>query len=127
MADLSFTPDRTAYIRNHAWMAALAMAAAMGILWVMGNAYVWTGAVAGLAAIALRGGYLASEELAVVWKIDDGALVGPGDQRIALANIDAVRTMGSFVQVITRDGHKYLIKYQGEPAKTKAAIERACL
>lgn len=127
MADTSFPADRAAYIRNHAWLAALAMAAAMGLLWAMGNAYVWTGAVAGLAAIAVRGLYLASEELAVVWEIDDGGLIGPGGQRIALSNIDAVRTLGSFVQVITRDGHKYLIKYQADPAKTMAAIERARL
>lgn len=125
MAGTEFTSDKAAYLRSHAWLAAVAMAGAMLVLWLIGNAYVWTGAVAGLGGIALRGWYLASEELAVVWKIENGNLKGPGDQAIALSNVQAVRTMGSFVQVITRDGHKYLIKYQANAARTKADIERA--
>ncbi len=125
MSDLTFSANRAAYIRSHAWLAALGMGGAMLVLWLMGNPYVWTGAVAGLAAVAVRGGYLASEELAVVWTLGDTALTGPGGQSIALTNIAELRTIGSFVQVITRDGHKYLIKYQADPAATKAAIERA--
>lgn len=125
MAGTEFSADKAAYLRSHAWLAAVAMAAAMLVLWLMGNAHVWTGAVAGLGGIALRGWYLASEELAVVWKIESGSLKGPGDQAIALSNVQAVRTMGSFVQVITRDGHKYLIKYQANAERTKADIERA--
>ena len=120
-----FPANRGAYVRTHAWLAAAAMAGAMLILWLMGNPHVWTGAVAGLGAIAVRGLYLASEELAVVWKIEGGHLTGPGDQRIALTRIETVRSIGSFVQVITTDGHKYLIKYQADPAATIAAIERA--
>lgn len=120
-----FTADRAAYIRSHAWLAALAMAGGMIVLWLIGNPYIWTGAVAGLAAIVVRGWYLASEELAVTWELDGDALTGPGDLRIPLTTIETVRTMGVFVQVITKDGHKYLIKYQADPAATKAAIERA--
>lgn len=126
MADpvIRFSADRGAYLRNHTWMAAIAMAGAMAVLWAMGNAHVWTGAPAGLAAIALRGWYLASEELAVVWEISDGTLSGPGP-RVPLGQIEMVRTMGSYVQVITKGGDKHLIKYQADPAATKAAIERA--
>jgi len=125
MAALRFTPDRGAYLRTNAWLAAAAMAGAMALLWVMGNAHVWTGAVAGLAAIGVRAWYLASEELAVVWDMDGAALTGPGERRVPLSEIETVRKMGSFVQVITRGGDKHLIKYQAAPAATAAAIERA--
>lgn len=126
MADpvIRFVADRQAYLRNHSWMAAIAMGGAMAVLWALGNPYIWTGAPAGLAAIALRGWYLASEELAVVWEISEGTLSGPGP-RVPLNQIETVRTMGSYVQVITKGGDKHLIKYQADPAATKAAIERA--
>ena len=121
----TFTPDRTAYIRSHAWMAALAMAAGMAILWAMGNPHVWTGAIGGLAAIILRGWYLMSEELAVVWTLSDSHLSGPAERNIPLTQIERVRTMGSYVQVVTKSGDKHLIKYQAEPAATSRIIESA--
>ena len=120
-----FPADRAAYLRNHAWLAALGMGGAMALLWLVGNPHVWTGAVAGLGAVAVRGWYLASEELAVVWEIKDNSLTGPGGRKIPLNQIDMVRSMGSFVQVITRSGDKHLIKYQADPAATIIAIERA--
>lgn len=119
-----FVADRQAYIRSHAWLAAFGMGGAMLVLWLIGNPYVWTGAPAGLAAIAIRGWYLASEELSVVWEIDNGALISE-PRRIPLHQIDAINTMGSFVQIVTKTGDKYLIKYQADPAATKTAIERA--
>ena len=125
MAGPRFTADRSAYIRAHAWLAALAMAGAMGVLWAMGERHVWTGAVAGLGAIALRGWYLASEELAAAWEIEGDTLTGPGGRRVPLDRIETVRKMGSFVQVITKTGDKHLIKYQADPDATVAAIERA--
>lgn len=120
-----FPADRSAYIRSHTWMAAAAMGGAMLVLWLIGNPYVWTGAPAGLAAIVLRGWYLASEELGYVWAIEGADLVGPGPRRIALDAITQVNTMGSYVQIVTKTGDKHLIKYQADPAATKAAIERA--
>ncbi len=122
-----FTASRSAYIRSHTWLAALGMGGAMGLLWLIGNPYIWTGAPAGLAAIALRGWYLASEELNVAWQIDGTTLTGPAERAIPLSQIAAVKAMGSFVQVITRSGDKHLIKYQADPAATLAAIERARL
>lgn len=121
---IRFPADRRAYLRSHAWLAAIAMGGTMLVLWLIGNPYVWTGAPAGLAAIALRGWYLASEELATVWEIRGGALIS-GDRRVALSDIQAVNTLGSFVQIVTRGGDKHLIKYQSNPAATKAEIERA--
>jgi len=120
-----FPADRGAYVRTNAWLAALAMAGAMAVLWAMGNAHVWTGAVAGLAAIALRAWYLASEELAAVWELEGGTLTGPGGRRVPLGQVETVRKMGSFVQLVTRGGDKHLIKYQADPDATVAAIERA--
>ncbi len=126
MADpVTFTPDKGAYVRTNAWIAAGAMAAAMIILWLIGNPYVWTGAPAGLAAIGLRAWYLASEELAARWTMSDDTLTGPGPRTVPLNQISAVNTMGSFVQIVTKGGDKHLIKYQADPAATKALIERA--
>ncbi len=120
-----FTPDRGAYIRTNTWLAALAMAGAMLILWLIGNPYVWTGAPAGLAAVGVRAWYMASEELAANWEMNGTTLTGPGPRQVALNQIEAVNTMGSFVQVVTKGGDKHLIKYQANPADTKTAIERA--
>lgn len=126
MADpVTFAPDKGAYIRTNAWLAAVAMAGAMIVLWLIGNPFPWTGAPAGLAAISLRAWYLASEELVATWEMTDNALTGPGPRKVALTQIEAVNTMGSFVQIVTKSGDKHLIKYQANPAATKAAIERA--
>ncbi|WP_170751908.1 hypothetical protein [Ruegeria lacuscaerulensis] len=126
MADLVvFTPHRNAYIQTNLTLAAIAMAGAMIVLWLIGNPYVWTGAPAGLAAIGFRAWYLASEELTNTWEMSDTTLTGPGPRTVALNQIEAVNTMGSFVQVVTKSGDKHLIKYQADPAATKAAIERA--
>ncbi len=120
-----FPADRDAYVQSHVKLAAFAMAAAMLILWLLGDPHMWTGAVAGLAAIALRGWYMASEQLSQVWELQDDALVGPMGQRVPLAQIATLRSMASFVQVVTADGHKHLIRYQADPAATIAAIEMA--
>ncbi|WP_264211025.1 hypothetical protein [Leisingera thetidis] len=125
MAATDLKPDRGAYIRAHAWMAAIGMSGAMAVLWIMGSPHIWTGAAGGLAAIALRGWYMASEELAVVWTLTETALTGPAGRSIPLAGIETVRTMGSYVQVITKSGDKHLIKYQADPAATRNSIERA--
>ena len=124
---IRFTADRAVYIRNHAWLAALGMVAAMAILWLVGNPHIWTGAPAGLAAILLRGWYLASEELGVVWTIDNGVLSGPAERKVDLTDLETVRSLGSFVQVITRDGDKYLIKYQADPSGAVNQIKTAQL
>ena len=122
----TFTADRAAYIRSHAWMAALAMAAGMVVLWATGNPHVWTGAIGGLAAIILRGWYLMSEEMAVVWTLSDTSLTGPAERKVPLTQIERVRTMGSYVQVVTKSGDKHLIKYQADPEATARTLERQC-
>lgn len=125
MDEIEFIPNRSAYIRAHAWMAAFAMAVGMGILWAMGNPHIWTGAVGGLGAITLRGWFMMSEELAVSWRVADGVLSGPAERRVPLNQIAAVKTMGSYVQVITKGGDKHLIKYQSSPETTASALSLA--
>ncbi|WP_424972493.1 hypothetical protein [Dinoroseobacter sp. S76] len=117
-------PDRMAYLRAYATMAAIAMAIGMGVLWAMGNPYPWTGAVGGLAAIALRGWYLSSEELAITWELGPERLEGPGWRKMALRDITLVRRLGSSVQVITAQGDKHLIKYLADAETVKADIEQ---
>ena len=130
-----FRADRGAYLRTNAWLAAAAMAGGMAILWAMGNSHVWTGAVGGLAAIALRTWYVSDEELALDWHLTPSHLEGPARPteegasapawRVALADIAQVRTLGSFVQVVTVAGDKHLLKYLADPAAVAARIEAA--
>ena len=123
----SFSANRATYIRTNTWMAALAMIAGMAVLWFMGNAHVWTGAVGGLAAVAIRAGYLMSEELSVRWDLTNQRLLGPMDRAIRLGEIKEVNKLGSVVQVVTSTGNKYLVKYQGDPAETIRKINAAKL
>jgi len=118
----SFKADRDTYIRAHAWLAAVAMALAMGVLWLVGNPYPWTGAIGGLAAIVLRGWFVASDELGARWDLTTQRLLGPGDRAIPLADIETVRTVAHSAQVITRDGGKHLVKFRPDPEATAQSI-----
>ncbi|KUF09739.1 hypothetical protein [Pseudoponticoccus marisrubri] len=118
-----FRPDRQTYLRTHAIMAALAMAGGMVVLWLLGNPHVWAGAIGGLGAVAFRGWFLMSEELAHVWTLTGDRLEGPGERLVPLARIDRLRAIGAAVQVITQDGDKHLIKFQADPQATIARIE----
>lgn len=119
-----FTSDRGTYLRDHAWLAAIAMGIGMAILWAFGNPHVWTGAIGGLFAVAVRGLYLASDELKMRWDLTDRRLLGPGGRAIGLREIKEVNTLVSVVQVVTQTGGKHLIKYQPDAKATKATIER---
>lgn len=121
----SFHPDRTAYWRDHAWMAAGAMALGMVILWAIGNPHVWTGAVGGLVAIAVRAGYLASDEMKARWDLTDRRILGPLGKQAWLRDIAQLRVLGSAVQIVTASGNKHLMKYQADRDAVKMRIERA--
>lgn len=120
-----FAPDRRTYWRDHAWMAALAMAGGMAVLWAIGNPHVWAGAVGGLAAVAIRAKYLESEEMAVRWVLTERRLLGPGDRAVRLGEITTLRRLGSAVQVVTAAGDKHLLKYQPDRDATLARLRRA--
>ena len=121
----TFRPDRGAYLRDNAWMAALAMAGGMAILWLIGNPHIWTGAIGGLAAIALRAWYLASEELAVQWDLTEHRLLGPGGRVVQLAEIKALNLLASTVQIVTTTGDKHLLKYQADRNATRRRLRAA--
>ncbi len=120
-----FRPDKSTYIRTHAVMTAVAMAAGMSVLWAMGNPHVWTGAVGGFAAVAVRGWYMASELLDEVWTLSDTGLKGPYQRYAALDDIETLRTIAGAVQVVTKSGDKHLIKYQSDPQYVIATIKAA--
>ncbi len=121
----SFHPDRATFWRDHAWLAAGAMGLGMVVLWLMGNSHVWTGAVGGLAAIAVRAFYVASDELTARWDLTEQRLLGPQTRAVRLAEIRTVRGLGSAVQVVTAAGDKHLIKYQADRAGVEARIRAA--
>jgi hypothetical protein len=120
-----FRGDRATYWREHAWLAAIAMAGGMAILWSLGNPHVWTGAIGGLLAIAVRAFYLASDETRMEWWLTNERLLGPGPRAISLDNISKVRSLFSAVQVVTVTGDKHLLKYQDDPKAVISEIERA--
>ena len=123
----SFRADRATYTRTNTWMAVLAMALGMGVLWFLGNPHVWTGAVGGLLAVTIRAAYLMSEELSVRWDLTNMRLLGPMDRAIRLGEIKELNKLGSVVQVVTNSGNKYLVKYQADPAETIRKINAAKL
>ena len=122
---IEFRADKTTYIRSHAVMTALAMAVGMSVLWMMGNPHVWTGAVGGFAAVAVRGWYMASETLDETWVLTGKGLKGPYQRYAALEDIVKLRTIAGAVQVVTDKGDKHLIKYQANPQSVIEAIKDA--
>ncbi|VAW02736.1 hypothetical protein MNBD_ALPHA07-976 [hydrothermal vent metagenome] len=121
----AFHPSSAIYMRDHKRLAVAAMVAGMWILWLMGNPYVWTGAIGGLAAVAVRAFYLASDELGARWDLTETRLLGPQGRAVRLSEIGKLRTFGSAVQIVTKKGDKHLMKYQADNAATKASIEAA--
>ncbi len=119
---IEFKPDMSTYLRAHAVMTAIAMAAGMLILWILGNPHIWTGAVGGFAAVALRGWYLADEVMDEVWTMSSVGLKGPYERKARFEDISKLRTIAGSVQIITKSGDKHLIKYQPDPNAVIAQI-----
>ncbi len=117
---IEFKPDMSTYIRAHAVMTLFAMAAGMVILWILGNPHIWTGAIGGLAAVALRGWYMADEVMNEVWVLNRTGLKGPYERQANLDDIAKLRIIAGSVQIVTKSGLKHLIKYQPDP---KAVID----
>jgi hypothetical protein len=118
-----FTGSRTTYIKEHVMLAAIGAVGATGILMAMGNPHAWTGAVGALLAIAVRGVYVASEQIGMTWQLTDKRLIAPTGMSVRRGDIARVRTIFSAAQVVTRSGEKFMIKYQADPAATAATIE----
>ncbi|PRY24332.1 hypothetical protein CLV78_103198 [Aliiruegeria haliotis] len=118
----SWQPDRRIYIRDHVLMAVALSVLATLVLFLLGNPDFWVGAVGACLAIAVRGGYLASEELGLRWDLSARAITATSGRSVALRDLDKVRTLGSAVQLITRDGNKQLIRYMADPAEVQRRI-----
>ncbi len=118
-----FTGSRTTYIKEHVMLAAIGAVGATGILMLMDNPHAWTGAVGALLAIAVRGVYVASEQIGMTWQLTDKRLITPTGMSVRREDIEKVRTIFSAAQVVTRKGDKYMIKYQADPAATAKTIE----
>lgn len=121
----TFPADRGTYIREHVLLAALGSVIMSGVLMAIGNPFPWTGVVGSVIAIAARGFYAASEQLAMVWTLTNQRLVGPAERDIALADIKVVNSLFSAAQVVTHRGDKYLLKYQPDAKETARKIMEA--
>jgi hypothetical protein len=117
--------DKGSYWRSHAIMAVLGGIIAGVVLAVIGNPTPWVGPVAAAAAMGARGWYLASEALVADWRLTNQRLQGPGGREISLAQIKLARPFLGDVQVVTRSGDKYLMKYMADTAAVVAAIDAA--
>lgn len=121
----SFTGSRATYIKEHVMLAAIGSVGAVAILMAIGNPHPWTGVVGAILAIAVRGVYVASEQIGMTWHLTDRRLISPAGVSLARGDIAKVRTIFSAAQVVTRAGDKFMLKYQADPAGTKAVIEGA--
>ena len=120
-----FRADRGTYIREHVILALLGAVLMSAVLMAIDNPYPWTGVAGSFIAIAIRGFYAASEQLAMVWTLTDRRLIGPGERDIPLAEIKTVNALFSAAQVVTRRGDKYLLKYLPDARGTARKIMAA--
>jgi len=117
--------DRGRYWRDHAVLALVGMAGAGVVLWALGSEHVAIGALGAVLALAVRGLYLASEQLKTVWVLTDRRLILPGARAVMLLEIETLRKLMGDLQIITRAGDKHLIKHLAEPDAALARIEQA--
>lgn len=117
--------DRSRYWRDHALLALLGMVGCGAVLWLIGSEHVAIGSLGAVLALAVRGLYLASEQLKSVWVLTDRRLVLPSGGSVMLLEMQTIRTLMGDMQVITRAGDKHLVKHLADPAGTVALIEQA--
>lgn len=121
----TWAADKATYWRGHGIMAVIGGFIAGVVLVYLQNPDPWVGPLAAIAALGLRGWYLASEALALSWRLTDRRLLGPGGRTLRLADIDKARPFLGDVQIITRSGDKHLMKYMAQASPVVAAIEAA--
>ena len=121
--------DKAVFIRVQVIMAIIGAALITGGLYLAGNPDWWIGIVGSFAGIAMRGYYIADEQLGFEWVLTAAHLNTPFERAISLGEIATVRSLLGSVQVVTKDGDKFLIKYQAKPeqviAEINAAVARA--
>ncbi|MCC5971072.1 MAG: hypothetical protein JJU15_14100 [Pararhodobacter sp.] len=117
--------DRGRYWRDHAVLALLGMTGAGVVLWALGSDHIAIGSLGAVLALAVRGLYLASEQLKSVWVLTDRRLVLPGARSVMLLEIETLRKLMGDMQIITRAGDKHLIKHLADADGVLALIEQA--
>ncbi len=120
-----FKGDKAVFIRVQVVMALVGAILITGGLVLAGNPNWWVGIVGSFAGIAMRGYYIADEQLGFEWVLTATHLHSPSERAIGLGEIKAVRSLLGSVQVITNDGEKHLIKYQATPEQVIAEINGA--
>lgn len=103
--------DKGRYWRDHAILAVLGMLSAGIVLTVMGSEHAAIGSLGAIFALAVRGLYLAREQLSFRWYLTDKRFLMPGGQQVMLLEIETVRKLMGDMQIITRGGDKHLIKH----------------
>lgn len=120
-----FTGSRTTYIKEHVMLAAIGSVGAAGALVAMGDPNYWVGPIGAVLAIAVRGVYVASEQVGMTWQLTDRRLISPTGMGVHRSEIERARVIFSAAQVITRSGEKYMIKYQSDPKSVADTIMTA--
>jgi hypothetical protein len=121
-----FHPDKGRYWRAHGIMAVALMAIAGIVLWAIDSPYPAIGSLGAILAVAVRGAYLASETLGLVWWLTERRVILPDGQRaVNLLDIARVRTILGDVQIVTRSGDKHLLKHIARPEDVIGQIEQA--
>ncbi len=118
-----FTGNRATYIKEHVMLAAIGAVGATAVLMATGNPHAWTGAVGAVLAIAVRGFYVATEQIGMTWQLTDKRLITPTGMSVKRGDIRKVNVIFSAAQVVTTGGDKFMIRYQADPAATAATIE----
>lgn len=121
----AFTGNKATYIKEHVMLAAIGSVLAAGALIWMGDPNYWVGPVGAVLAIAVRGVYVASEQIGMTWQLTERRLITPAGMTVRRADITKVRTIFSAAQVITASGEKYMIKYQADPKGVAETIMSA--
>lgn len=120
-----FKGDKAVFIRVQVVMAFVGATLITGGLVLAGNPDWWVGIVGSFAGIAMRGYYIADEQLGFEWVLTPTQLISPSERALGLGEIKTVRSVLGSVQVITQDGEKHLIKYQAAPEQVIAEINGA--
>jgi len=120
------TADRRRYLTDHAAIAAIGAAGVLLFLPLFGKGdQIGVGLLAVLAAVVLRGWWLASEQFARRWLVTDRRLIGPQGRQVMLLEITTLRRLLGDVQIVTRGGQKHLIKHLADSQGVIDAIEAA--
>ena len=121
----TFAPDRRTYVRGQLTLAVLGSALAAALLAFLEPGQIWVGPVGAVLAVAVRGLYLASEELAQVWELTATGISCRDGRAVVLRDIAKVNRLGATVQLVTRGGDKYLIKHLAEAGAARNRIAAA--